>query len=152
MKQIVSTTEEHILELSKTMRQADKDEVWASNHKNPYDALRQGWLLSPETFTGLLDGHVVCIFGVAQNSLLSEDGVPWLLTSDLIHKAAYTFLRVNKVYVNEIRKKYKKLENYVDCRNKMAIRWLSWLGFEMDKPQPYGPDNVMFRRFEYRRP
>lgn len=150
-KQIVPTTKEHILELAETMRQADIDEIWASSHKTPLSALTDSVALSPEPFTGLMDGKVVCIFGVYQLSILDDAGVPWLLGSDLVKKASYTFLRVNKVYVEEIKKRYNVLENYVDCRNKEAITWLKWLGFKLEDPVPYGADQLPFHRFEYRR-
>jgi nitrogenase molybdenum-iron protein alpha/beta subunit len=150
-KEIVSTTVAHIEELAKTMRKCDADEVWASGHMTPLEALQRGVALSEESFTGLMDGKVVCIFGVSTVTPFSRDGVPWLLASDLINETQHTFLRVNRVYVNEIKKRYASLENYVDCRNIKAIKWLKWLGFELDEPAPYGPDNMLFRRFSYRR-
>jgi hypothetical protein len=151
VKEIVPTTRDHLVELASTMRQADVDEVWASNHHTPEEALDRSFRLSDEPFTGLVDGEVVCIFGVAQPTPLADNGSPWLLASDLVEEHAHTFLRVNRVYVKEIRKRYPLLENYVDCRNTASIRWLKWLGFKFDKPAPYGPDGLPFLRFEYRR-
>ena len=151
MKQIVPTTEEHLEELARTMRTADVDEVWASNHHTPKESLERSFSMSAEPFTGLVDGEVVCIFGVALQTPLSDAGSPWLLASDLVEDHAHTFLRVNRVYVREIKKRYPLLENYVDCRNAASIRWLKWLGFEFDEPAPYGPEGLPFMRFEYRR-
>ena len=150
-KQIVPTTEDHIHELSQTMREADKKEIWAARHSMPYDALRRGVAMSDESFTGLWDDKVVCIFGVAQPSPFTDEGIPWLLASDLVDDVSHTFLRVNRVYAKEIKKRYSRLENYVDCRNTGAIKWLQWLGFEFDLPRPYGPEHLLFCRFEYRR-
>ena len=150
-KKIVPTTVPHIEELAETMRQCDVDEVWASSHTTPLEALQRGVQFSQEPFTGLMDGKVVCIFGVSQISPLSEEARPWLLASDLIDETAHTFLRVNRVYIREIKKKYPFLQNWVDCRNEKAIRWVKWLGFKFDKPAPYGPDGLDFMRFEFRR-
>ena len=37
---IVPTTEDHMIELSHTMRPADVQECWAANHYTPYEALK----------------------------------------------------------------------------------------------------------------
>jgi|TARA_R110000751_G_scaffold212631_2_gene316188 hypothetical protein len=150
-KQIIPTTEEHILELSQTMRVADVEEIWAARHSKPYDALKRGVSMSNEAFTGLWDDKVVCIFGVAQHTPFTDEGVPWLLASDLVEKTSHTFLRVNRIYTKEIKKRYSRLENYVDCRNTESIKWLKWLGFKLDPPKPYGPDKLPFCRFEFKR-
>ena len=152
MREIIATTPEHIAELAVTMRQKDVDEVWASHHSSPLAALERGVKMSEEPFTGLKGGEVVCIFGVSTSSPLSEEGCPWLLASDILHDdPATTFLRVNKVYVREIKKRYSKLVNYIDCRNEAGIRWIKWLGFELDEPAPYGLDGLPFHRFQCRR-
>ena len=151
MKQIVPTTPEHVAELARTMREADVEEVWAAAKLLPLEALQEGVQASDEPFTGLMDGKVVCIFGVAQATVLSEEGEPWLLASDLIDETAHTFLRVNRVYVREIKKRYSKLSNYVDERNTAAKRWLRWLGFELQPAEPYGAFGLPFHKFEYRR-
>jgi len=151
MYSIVETAPEHIEELSNTMRQVDVDEVWAAGHNTPKHALELSMKLSEHSFTGLVDGKVMCIFGVTPMSPISDTGVPWLLGSDLIDQHKHVFLRMNKVYVNEIKKRFKHLINYVDNRNKKTIHWLRWLGFKLSDPAPYGPDGVLFRKFEYRR-
>lgn len=150
-KEIVPTTKDHILELAETMRKADRDEIWASSRLRPYEALRLGVAMSEEPLTGLLNGKVVCIFGISKPSVISDKASPWLLASDLLPRVAITFLRLNKVYMDEVKKRYKFLENYVDCRNVEAIKWLKWLGFKMSMPHPYGPDELLFSRFELRR-
>jgi len=151
MYSLVPTTQEHIEELATTMRQVDRDEVWAANHSTPLRALTNGVSLTEEPFTGLVDGKVVCIFGVSTMSFLSEDGTPWLLGSDLIEENKHVFLRMNRVYTREIKKRYKSLSNYIDVRNTKTLVWLKWLGFTIHDPAPHGPDNMLFRKFEFRR-
>lgn len=150
-RQILPTTEKHILELSITMRKQDKEEVWAAGHKTPYESLALSVKASDEPFTGLLDGEVVCIFGVADVTFMSDKGVPWMMTSDLIKKTARVFLYVSNVYTQEILKRYNVLENYVDVRNTVAVKWLKWLGFEFDEEAPYGAEQLPFMRFEMRK-
>ena len=44
---------------------------------------------------------------------------------------------------------YRLLQNHVDARNTEAVRWLGWLGFEMDPALPFGPDQLPFHRFHW---
>jgi hypothetical protein len=145
---MVPTTDQHIIELSETMREADKDEVWATGHFTPLEALTLGKVTSREVMTGLADGVVLCIFGVAQHVILSDKGIPWMLTSDELPKHAVAVLRANRRWIQEMQLKYLFLYNYVDVRNHAAVRWLSWLGFQLFAPEPFGVDKLPFRRFE----
>lgn len=130
------------------MREDDVAEVWASSHRSPEEALKLSALASRDTArAGLVDGIPACVFGVGQATILSLKGSPWLLGTDELPKHARAFLRMSKAYVERIRQEYHLLENYVDARNKHAIRWLKWLGFEFEEAKPFGPDRVPFHRF-----
>ena len=145
--EVISTTEEHILELSQTMRKPDVDEVWAGWHKTPLEALRSSVKYTKQSWTGLANGRVVCMFGIAQPSILSYAGTPWLLGSEELPKHFRTFLRGNKIYIKAIKKEFEFLENYVDTRNVIAIRWLKWLGFKLNPAEPYGVEQRAFHKF-----
>ena len=97
---------------------------------------------------GLYKNRVVCMYGVAELSILSNIGIPWLLGTDEIEQHSKYFLRQNRYYMKEIKKKYSYLVNFVDARNTVAIRWLEWLGFKVHETQPFGPDDMPFHRFE----
>jgi hypothetical protein len=129
------------------MRQADVDEVAASG-KEPYLALADSLNSSIMAWTGLVDDEPVCVFGVAPLDILSGIGSPWLLGTGFLPRYAMTFLRMNKAYVQKMSELFPHLENYVDARNKLSIRWLKWLGFQFDaQPVPYGIWGTPFYRF-----
>lgn len=151
MYAIEPTTKEHIVELSKNLRESDKMEIQASHGRPPYEAIRDSVAMSPEPLTGLVDGKVMCIFGVGVASPLSTKGSPWLLGSDLVDEHSKIFLKLNKVWLEAVKDRYEELENYVDVRNKKTIVWLRWLGFKIHKPEPYGVEGRLFRKFELRR-
>lgn len=149
--QIVPATREHALALAPEVRQADADEVWAAEHKTPEQALLHGVADSSDPRAGLVNGRVVCVFGVGQLTLASDWGIPWMLASAEVEQHARAFLRMNIAYVREIRSQYRMLLNYVDARNIMAVRWLRWLGFRVKPAVPYGIDELPFHLFDMRR-
>lgn len=91
------------------------------------------------------------MFGVAPASLVGGLGVPWMIGTDAIERYQFTFLRHCRPCVDQMRLLYDTLVNWVDDRNVVAQRWLRWLGFHVEQPEPYGPDGIPFRRFTWRR-
>jgi hypothetical protein len=145
---VVPATLEHIQELAVTMRQADRDEVIAQTGSHPSIVLGMTFGSADVAWAGLVDGAVACVFGVCPSDhMSSEIGVPWLIGSDLIVQHQKRFLRENKKYVGEMHDLYPILENYVDYRNTVAIRWLKWLGFDILATEPHGPFKMPFHPF-----
>jgi hypothetical protein len=148
--QIVTATIEHACALCPRVREADIEEFHATGMT--VDAvLSDGLKVSTYAWAGLIDGEVACIFGVASPSVLSGEGVPWMVGSDLLDLHAHAFLRRSRRVVSHMLSLYDHLENYVDSRNTRAVHWLRWLGFTLHAPEPHGPQGVPFHRFEMRR-
>ena len=146
---VVPATEEYIDELAYTMRQDDVNELWAAYHMKPSEALHTMLKASRDTIlTGLADGRVVCMFGTCRVCAMGVTGYPWLLGAEELPKHAKAFLRLNKDYIEYVREEFDNLVNYVDVRNKQAIRWLKWLGFTLHNPAPFGWDQLPFHKFE----
>jgi len=144
-------TKRDAVDLAPRLRQADLDEIKACSDRDPLEALLRSVHHSRDPKAGLVDGEVVCIFGVASESLVSVNGSPWLLASDGLVTSAKHFLKMSRGYMNALKKDYIYLTNFVDARNKHAIRWLQWLGFEILPTQAYGPYGLMFHPFEMKR-
>ncbi|WP_272962327.1 phage protein Gp13 family protein [Alcanivorax jadensis] len=137
-------------ELVPHVRQADIDEFLACSGQSPREVIEDGLKHSRVAWTGRIDGEVVCIFGVVGYSLLSNRGAPWLVGSDRMEGGSKAFLRRCRKYAIKMLREYPELANYVDARNATAIRWLKWLGFEFDEPEPYGVAGLPFHRFSMR--
>jgi hypothetical protein len=41
----------------------------------------------------------------------------------------------------------KPIGNHVYAKNRMSIRWLKWLGFELGVAEPFGPSAALFHPF-----
>lgn len=146
------TTREHIEIVAANMREADRLEIWATAHHTPLQALTVSASATEYPLTGLADGEPRCIFGIAKSSLLSRDGSPWLLGHEYLPQHAKAFLRMSRAWVEEERMLYRNLVNYVDARNDQSIRWIKWLGFELEEAKPYGVDKIPFHKFTWTRP
>ena len=70
-----------------------------------------------------------------------------MLGTDLIKKKQKIFLKRSKPWLEDIKKDYNYLENYVDARNTLSIKWLKWLGFKVEDPIPYGVNGEPFHKF-----
>jgi len=145
----VPATDDHIEELALTMCQEDVDECWAAMHYIPREALVRAVKVSQEPITGLVDGEVACIFGVGVTSNLTGWGSPWMLASSLLRDHPRAFLSKNKIWMEYQQARWSRLENFVDARHHVAVRWLEWMGFDLDEPAPYGLDGMDFHKFHW---
>ena len=141
-----------VQDLASHMRQADRDEVWASHRATPLEALTR----SVQRSGGICwsverPNRVVAIFGCAVVSLLGETGTPWLLGSDEIADIRITFLRYSKRIVANLSRSFALLENWIDVRNTLHLDWARWVGFKVDPPAPYGIDRLPFCRITMKR-
>lgn len=128
---IVTSTLDHVKELSETMREADKNEVrklGISHHK----ALFYSYKFSLMRKTALIDDKVVAMWGVF-GVPLGVTGQPYFLTSSLIETLPP--IKFAKLYLNEVnqmKKLFPVLENYVDADYTGAVRMLKIAGFTLE--------------------
>lgn len=146
---IVPAQEEHVRQILEDVREADRLELWAAGLQTPEEAMRGGMNAGP-SWAGTIDGAAVCMFGVVPGNPLSGVGIPWMVGTNALERHAVTFLRRCRPQMRKFREDFPLLLNYVDARNTVAIKWLSWLGFEIHPPQPMGPLSVPFHYFEMR--
>lgn len=133
--------------LAPLLRQVDIDEIDAVTGGEPLEALLESIEHSHVCRVGLVDGEYACIYGVRRQSLLSDDGLIWMLGTDILSKHWVRFLKENTEEIKDITANTKFVENWCDIRNKITIRWLKWLGFEFDEAKPYGVKGLPFYHF-----
>ena len=133
--------------LVRNMREHDKQEVNAATKMGLRNAVSTSVKMATYAKTGLVNDELVCMWGVCPISLISSSGCPWMLGTDLIKKKQKIFLRRSKPWLEDIKKDYRHLENYVDARNTLSIKWLKWLGFNMEEALPYGVNGEPFHKF-----
>jgi len=128
--------------LAPRLRQEDKREILANSGSTPYNALLRGYVASELCFTIVDKENVpVGMFGV------NKVGAIWLLATNDIYRIRFSFLRESRQVVELLNQKYPRLWNFVDCRNKLHIRWLKWCGFIFLRKVKYGVLQQPFYEF-----
>lgn len=109
------------------LRKADLEEINAMTGLNPELAVAYSIAHTEKGFSAIYNKKIVSIFGVS-------NGLIWLVGTDEISEHPITFFKLSKKIFPELTTGYKRLENYVDERNKLSLRWLKWLGFNIEPP------------------
>jgi len=135
------------LELAPILRKADLAELAASTTASPLQCLVEPFTDDKAQNYSMVgdDEEIVGMFGVRPAPEISN-GIVWMLTSEKVYaKHVAQFVRECRPYTAILNAQYNRIYNYVDARNKKAIRWLKFVGFTIDKtPYPVGPDNTPF--------
>lgn len=142
---LVEPTAEAAYYVANHLRPDDALEVWLSHHVAGPEAVLTSWAESSlcaaiETE----DGEPAGMTGVVGDRI-------WMLGTPELTATKERRLHLctkGRGWVKHcIAEVGTPLGNYVYAKNRMAIRWLKFLGFEVGVPQPYGPSAALFRPF-----
>ncbi len=149
--EVIPVTAAHVADLLANVRAPDVAEFWAAGHVTPERAVEMSLKFSREAWAGVEGDDLLCIFGVAGASLLSDRGTVWMIGHSRLDTRAGAFLRGCGAQVRAMLRRYEHLSNWVDARNTRAVRWLRWLGFSIHPAVPHGADGLPFHYFEMSR-
>ncbi|NCB43505.1 MAG: DUF2833 domain-containing protein [Clostridia bacterium] len=139
-----------VAHLAQHMRSSDVAEIWASDHKIPEEALREG--LERSIFACTVENGVpIAMFGICPLSITGDTASVWLLATDDLDKLRIRFAKNSRKFVEMMLEYYPYLENMVDDRNTKSIEWLRFCGAKIDEPVPYGEEQLPFRHFSFTR-
>lgn len=138
-------TMEDVQFFAANMRASDRNEAIAQTGMHPSVAIGFSFGMSEYCRVGRANGVPVVLFGVARVS--EEEGSPWMVATNEIKSHAITFIKMCPDYISEMHSGFSLLKNYVDVRNKDAIRWLKAMGFTILEPVQHGTYNMMFHPF-----
>lgn len=146
---VFEATEDHVKSLQGRLRASDIQEIAACSGRDPDVALLDSWRRSEYSRAFVLEGKTILIFGVGRQSLISDTGVPWLLGSKEMdsRQVGNEVGRWSRYYVDEMKSKFSRLENWIDTRQRRSIRWLKWCGFHVERSNPFGVLDLPFHLF-----
>ena len=144
-------TRELVEAIAADMRQADADEVWASNRHAPIQALMRGWEMSDFTVIATVDDTPCVMLGLVKHDILTGAGIPWLLGTETALKYKRHFLTQVPAVIGEMLRICPRLFNYVHVDNIVSIQWLRRIGFTINEAEPLGCGGEMFHKFHIER-
>ena len=147
----IKPTQELIEAIAADMRQADVDEVWASNHYTPIEAMMSSWKASNQSVIVTVNDEPCVMIGLVIRDILSGAGIPWLLGTDNALKYKRHFLVQVPDIIDEMLTICPRLYNYVHAKNKISVSWLKRIGFTIDEPTFFGRDDELFHKFHLER-
>ena len=137
--------------LADHMKEADKDEIWASHHCTPSMGLEKGIEKSIICLTVEKEMMPICMFGISTENILGNEACIWMLSSDALEGISTRFLKNSRKFIEMFLEYYPILCNWVDVRNKKTIEWLKFCGAKFDDPAPFGVEGLMFQKFTFER-
>ena len=98
------------------------------------DNLREYLRRSTVRMVAYVDEEPACVWGLAPQSLLSNQAYLWLLTTDLAMEHKFLLVRYSQLFVERALKHFEALTGHCEAGNMMAKRWVRWLGGEFGEP------------------
>lgn len=115
-------------------------------HMEPLDAAARLAVASREPTTWVVNGEPICVFGVASYAALSTTGYPWIYWTASMSEHKAHFIRRCRQWTEYNLEEWERLEAFVDPNDQSAVKWMRFMGFTLDEPEPLGPDGELFHR------
>lgn len=91
--------------------------------------------MSDRTYVGVVDGRIVCVWGVMRQSLLSDRGYLWLLVTPAAEDHKFLIVRYSQRIIEQLLKKYNSLVGECALLDERARKWMRLLGAEFGPPE-----------------
>jgi len=125
-------TADDAVRLAPKLRRADLQEIQAATGETALGALERGLQDSDPSYVIIdAEGTPLALFGVVPD--IGDKGIVWLLGSDAIEEHAISFARGSRPWLDRLHERYPVLWSFVDVRNELHLRWLTWCGFEVTR-------------------
>lgn len=128
-------TDADVLEMSEKMRPMDVFEFeQMSPDVSVLNVLKHLKNKSVRARCGRVDGELVAVYGVLAPTLLSHEGNPWMAATSAVERSDIRriFLEHTMHEVAWLAEGFDALWNVCSVDNKIAIRWLKWIGFQFE--------------------
>ena len=128
---VVPAVAAHVEALAARLREADRHEIRAAFGRPAGAILKAGFGNAKRCWTVLAEGaRPIAMFGVGRRPH-PRIGTAWLLASDDFERYGRQLRREGPYWVDALMSGHDVLTNFVPDANRVAVRWLVWLGFEL---------------------
>lgn len=91
--------------------------------------------MSDRSYVGVVDGKIVCVWGVMRQSLLSGCGYLWLLTTEEAEQHKFLLIRWSQRVIENLLQRYTILTGECAISDQRARRWMRLLGATFAGPE-----------------
>lgn len=127
---VVPAIAAHVAEFAPRIRASDRREIEAAFARPPEEILATGYRNARRCWTVLAGGRPIAMFGVGRRRA-PRIGTAWLLASEELGRFRGQLRREGPYWAELLMAGHDVLTNFVLADNRVAIRWLTWLGFEL---------------------
>ena len=127
---VIPAVASHVERLGPRLCGADRREVKAAFGRPARAILAAGFRNARRCWTVVAGDRPVAMFGVGRRRE-PRIGTVWLLASDDFEPFRGQLRREGPYWVEVLMSGHDVLANFVLAENHVAIRWLTWLGFEL---------------------
>ena len=135
--------------IAANLRDDNRQEIICAVGDNALSDILHGLAGSDEVGCLRINGKAAAIYGVQKASVLSDDGLIWLLMTAETEQHKVFVGRHTKRVLQMILQRYSKVYNWCDAGNENILKWLRWLGAKMEGPIPHGVYGVPHYYFEF---
>ena len=97
----------------------------------------------------LIDGKPEISFGINPISLVGNESLIWMLSSERIRDIGFRFARHSRRYIDNFLELYSYLFNYCSVENRVTLKWLFLCGAKFEETINYGIGNKPFVKFSF---
>lgn len=144
-------TEADAMYVASNLKHDNQLEILACMGDNALSDILQSLKTSDDIGCLYINNLPAAIYGVKKKSVLSDEGLGWLLMTSEVENHKVFIGKSCKRGIREVLTKYKRVYNWVNVENKDIIHWLCWLGAKMYGPVEYGVYNNKHYYFEFER-
>lgn len=107
--------------------------MWGKLTDNETKGLQDFLPASSQFWIGAVGEDIICAFGVAPPSFLSNQAYFWVWTTEKLKDHVFIFTRQSQMVVKNLLEKFPVLFGHCDTAEPNSKRWLKWLGAEFEK-------------------
>ena len=85
-------------------------------------------LVSSKLRAGVVDGKLICLWGLVPPTMLSDRAYLWMHTTDEAEKHEFLLVRHSQIEVRKMLEEYPRIVGQCELAATRSIRWLKWLG------------------------
>lgn len=112
-------------------RLRDRDAERIGELGDPLQVLYDGINTSFMSFVGEIDNEIAALWGARTLTIFDDRAYIWMIGTTLIDAHPIVFLRYSRRALRFLTAHYRFIYGQVECDFEASIKWLKWLGADM---------------------